>query len=378
MRFPGTPKALLCGAAAVAFAAGPALARLGDAAAAKSGPQADFPVLVGAPYQIGGVTFVPSDSMNFDSVGYASVGTQGGTMISAAHHTLPVPSYAEVTDLRTGHTILVRIDRRGPMDGTHAIELSPAAAAQLGIATDGKAPVRVRRVNPPEAERGLLRAGEPAPERMETPKPLLDVLIRKLNPALVQRALDSNDQDAGPAAKSAPAALPAPKPIAKPAIKAMPVAEVEVKTSARSKPAVDNAGLSSSPPKGYVPSVPAATSPRQSPTATATPPPHTTGASFAEQAQHPVTSAPAAKPTRHEARALDTNKSTDSFIIQAGAFSEKSRAQAVADKVGGTISAVGKMWRVRTGPYTGHALAEAALAKVKSAGYSSARILRAE
>jgi rare lipoprotein A len=40
-------------------------------------------VVVGAPYQIGNVTFVPSDSMNFDSVGYALVGTDGGQTISA-------------------------------------------------------------------------------------------------------------------------------------------------------------------------------------------------------------------------------------------------------------------------------------------------------
>jgi rare lipoprotein A len=92
-----------------------------------------FPVVVGQPYQIGNVTFVPSDSMNFDSVGYASVGTEGGSTISAAHHTLPVPSYAEVTDINTGRTILVRVERRGPMDSAHAIELSPGAAAQLGV-----------------------------------------------------------------------------------------------------------------------------------------------------------------------------------------------------------------------------------------------------
>jgi rare lipoprotein A len=139
-------------------------------------------------------------------VGYASVGTEGGSTISAAHHTLPVPSYAEVTDINTGRTILVRVERRGPMDSAHAIELSPGAAAQLGVSAGSNTPVRVRRVNPAEAERAMLRSGNPAPERMATPKPLLNVLQRKLNPALAQRALDNADKDAGP--NMAPEATP--------------------------------------------------------------------------------------------------------------------------------------------------------------------------
>jgi rare lipoprotein A len=58
-------------------------------------------VVVGAPYQIGNVTFVPSDAMNFDTVAMPRWAPEGSS-ISAAHHTLPVPSYAEVTDLNTG------------------------------------------------------------------------------------------------------------------------------------------------------------------------------------------------------------------------------------------------------------------------------------
>jgi rare lipoprotein A len=109
-----------------------------------------------------------------------------------------LPSYAEVTDLKTGRTILVRVERRGPGDSQHAIELSPGAAAQLGIAAGSNEGVRVRRVNPPEQDRALLRSGNPAPERMATPKPLLDVLQRKLDPALAQKALDAEDRDPVP------------------------------------------------------------------------------------------------------------------------------------------------------------------------------------
>src|SRR5690606_29754421 len=68
--------------------------------------------------------------------------------------------------------------RRGPMDGHALIGLSRGAIAQLS-ASNGT-PVRVRRVNPPEDERALLRAGSPAPLRMDTPMPLVEVLKRKL------------------------------------------------------------------------------------------------------------------------------------------------------------------------------------------------------
>src|SRR3546814_9469192 len=57
------------------------------------------------------------------------------------------------------------------------IGLSRGAAEQLGIA-DGVTAVRVRRTNPPAAERRLLRAGEPVRERIATPQSLLAILRR--------------------------------------------------------------------------------------------------------------------------------------------------------------------------------------------------------
>jgi rare lipoprotein A len=73
------------------------------------GPGADYPIVLGAPFTIDGTTYTPVDKMNVDQVGYAYSGEAGGTAISAAHRTLPVPSYVEVTSLETGKTILVRI-----------------------------------------------------------------------------------------------------------------------------------------------------------------------------------------------------------------------------------------------------------------------------
>src|SRR3546814_10286294 len=101
-------------------------------------------------------------------------------ILSAAHKTLPLPSYVEVTALDTGRTILVRVNDRGPMANDRLIDLSRGAAEQLGLA-DGVTGVRVRRVNPPKAERLRLRAGKAVPDRLATPDSLLAILRRKLS-----------------------------------------------------------------------------------------------------------------------------------------------------------------------------------------------------
>ena len=142
------------------------------------GPEADYPVVLGEPYEIEGVTYTPVDTLNHDEAGIAVADDAGGMDISAAHRTLPLPSYVEVTSLETGRTILVRVTRRGPMAGYGVIALSPGALGQLELAPG--TPVRVRRVNPIEQERALLRAGQQAPARMDTPMSLVEVLKRRL------------------------------------------------------------------------------------------------------------------------------------------------------------------------------------------------------
>ena len=147
-------------------------------ALAANGPASDYPVTIGAPYSIGGVSYTPTDVWNYDEVGYIAMDRAGGNTISGSHHTLPLPSYVEVTSLDTGKTILVRIERRGPMNGPELVALSPGAIAQLGASPS--TPVRVRRVNPQEPERAALRAGRAAPDRMDTPMSLVAVLKLKL------------------------------------------------------------------------------------------------------------------------------------------------------------------------------------------------------
>ena len=64
--------------------------------------------------------------------------------MTAAHKTLPIPAYAEVTNLRNGRKIVVRINDRGPFVGDRIIDLSYTAAAKLDMLMQGTAPVEVR------------------------------------------------------------------------------------------------------------------------------------------------------------------------------------------------------------------------------------------
>lgn len=68
--------------------------------------------------------------------------------MTAAHPTLPIPSYARVTSLRNGRSVVVRINDRGPFHSNRVIDLSYTAAHKLGYIGQGSARVRVESVEP--------------------------------------------------------------------------------------------------------------------------------------------------------------------------------------------------------------------------------------
>jgi len=68
--------------------------------------------------------------------------------MTAAHKTLPIPCYAEVTNLRNGRKVVVRINDRGPFVGDRIIDLSYTAAAKLDMLMAGTAPVEIRVISP--------------------------------------------------------------------------------------------------------------------------------------------------------------------------------------------------------------------------------------
>jgi len=74
--------------------------------------------------------------------------------MTAAHKTLPIPCYAEVTNLRNGRKIVVRINDRGPFVGDRIIDLSYTAAAKLDMLLAGTAPVEIRVLSPGRSAAG--------------------------------------------------------------------------------------------------------------------------------------------------------------------------------------------------------------------------------
>lgn len=83
--------------------------------------------------------------------------------MTAAHPTLPLPSYARVTNLDNGKSVVVRINDRGPFLSDRIIDLSYTAAYKLGILTDGSALVEVETILPdPQPTTQTVQAGAAA------------------------------------------------------------------------------------------------------------------------------------------------------------------------------------------------------------------------
>ncbi len=114
---------------------------------------------VGEPYVIGGRVYVPEENPHYRAEGLASwygddfhgrltangeVFDLGG--ISAAHPTLPLPSYARVTNLSNGRSLIVRVNDRGPYHSNRIMDLSVKSAQLLGFHGRGTAWVRVEYV----------------------------------------------------------------------------------------------------------------------------------------------------------------------------------------------------------------------------------------
>ncbi len=130
------------------------------------------------PYEIRGRWYTPESQPNYDVVGIASWysyeshnrTTSDGEVFdarlaTAAHTTLPIPSYLEVTNLDNGRKITVRLNDRGPFVAGRLIDLTRGAAEQLGYVGRGTARVRVRYLGPAPAygrrAAALAEAGPP-------------------------------------------------------------------------------------------------------------------------------------------------------------------------------------------------------------------------
>jgi rare lipoprotein A len=118
-------------------------------------PKGGGQYLVGHPYTVAGKTYVPSER-KYAATGLASWygdafhgrRTANGEIydknaVTAAHPTMPLPSYARVTNLRNNHSIIVRVNDRGPYHGGRVMDLSAKAAEALEYKHIGTAKVKV-------------------------------------------------------------------------------------------------------------------------------------------------------------------------------------------------------------------------------------------
>ncbi len=115
--------------------------------------------LVGHPYSVAGHRYYPSEDPSYSAVGMASWygaafhgrRTANGEVydmasLSAAHPTMPLPSYARVTNLSNGYSVMVRVNDRGPYHGGRVMDVSSRVAEVLDFKGAGTAKVKVEYV----------------------------------------------------------------------------------------------------------------------------------------------------------------------------------------------------------------------------------------
>lgn len=138
-------------------------------------------------YQVWGKTYrVMDDARGYSRTGTASwygqkfhgYATSNGEIydmykMSAAHKSLPLPTFAEVTNLDNGRSVIVRVNDRGPFHDDREIDLSYAAAARLDILGHGTGRVRVTAIDPQQwqASGGQVAAPRPPTAQQAAPVP---------------------------------------------------------------------------------------------------------------------------------------------------------------------------------------------------------------
>lgn len=164
------------------------------------------------PYTVLGKTYYPmADGRNYREIGTASwYGTKfhgqptaNGEKydlygMSAAHKTLPLPSYVRVTNLDNGKSVVLRVNDRGPFYSDRIIDLSFAAAKKLGFAETGTARVEVEGIDPVKwwADRG-----QPVPMVLAQPQ-------KVVTPSVASTAAQPVERYTPPPAQHAGATLP--------------------------------------------------------------------------------------------------------------------------------------------------------------------------
>ena len=137
-------------------------------------------VKIGEPYKVAGKWYTPQEEPGYNQVGIASwygpdfhnkQTANGETFnmnaLSAAHTTLPMPSYVRVTNLENRRSMILRINDRGPFVGNRLIDVSRRGAQLLGFEKRGTTRVRVEAVSGPDAPVQIARSDSPPPLQIQ-------------------------------------------------------------------------------------------------------------------------------------------------------------------------------------------------------------------
>jgi rare lipoprotein A len=302
------------------------------------------------PYIVFGITYTPlTDMTPFVQRGVGSwygkkfhgQRTSSGELydmykMTAAHPTLPIPSYARVTNIATGRQVIVRINDRGPFHTSRIIDVSYTAALQLGFLAKGSHEVQVERLLPDEIAR--INAGKQA------------------SPALAS----------APAPAPAPASTPVSRPEAPPPV--LFAVASPIPASSPAAPDIEALMLGDQAPAEASPSVlfvtaqpqPAAMAPVDVTTisATAAPPSADVAAPAAPSVAAPVVAAP------------EPSSGKPGFYLQLGAFSRSENAESARQRLAASAPDVGALevvdagavHRLYSGPFDTREQASQALA----------------
>jgi rare lipoprotein A len=334
------------------------------------------------PYQVNGVWYYPRAQPDYDEIGVASWygpqfqsrRTADGEMFdmnlpSAAHKTLPLPCLVEVTNLANGRRVVVRVNDRGPFVGGRVIDLSRAAANDLGFVASGVTRVRVRYVGQaeetPARSHPLAKQYQAAAPRAPAAAPLATPMtVAALQPPPVTLEPNPSESTSAPPpvppATAPPPAMMASIPADSAPVGAMPAAPERVLASGSA-------------------AVPAPPMPAPSPPPLAIAPPALLAQAPAAPVVQPVAPPPVAAPPAPLAVA---QASVGHYQVQAGAFGTAARAQQIAAALSGVGQAQvlpfehsGRtLYRVVVRGLANPAAAEAARSRAATLGLADARV----
>lgn len=278
----------------------------------------------------------------------ASGETFDPTQLTAAHPTLPIPSYARITNLANGRMIVVRINDRGPYGNDRVISLSRASADRLNTSNNTK--VRIDPII--VAQDGTLSGPGMA-----------CTTVAKQTYALPARPDLSGGMGSVSSAPQATAPQGDIRPISNDTLTAADGGEgAPVKSGGfLGAPTTLNNGVLES-------SAPAAAAPVTAPVAAPVTAPVTAPAAVAAPAAAAAVAAPAA---------------TGDYVVQVGAVSDQTRAQQYQQRlsqqfgVPGRVTQNGAVWRIQLGPFSGKAEASALQQRLQSAAQLQSFITRA-